>query len=57
MGYDDGECEIALDGRHVFALAELVTTERGQLNQVHRCVGCGVEVLDVVDQDAARPPL
>ena len=58
MGFDDGVCEVALDGVHQFVLDELaVNATGGQLAKVHRCAGCGVEAYEASDDPAARPPL
>lgn len=59
MGYDDGVCEVALDGRHRMELTELVVNDRGLINQVSRCAACGAEAFDAsADQEArSRPPL
>jgi hypothetical protein len=59
VGFDDGVCEVALDGRHQLELDELVVNDRGLIDQVHRCIACGLPAYDAsADQEARRrPPL
>ena len=59
MSFDDGVCEVALDGVHQLEDVELVVNDRGLVDQVSRCVACGAVAYDATaDQEAARrPPL
>lgn len=51
MGYDDGECDIALDGQHVWQLKGIalgtpaVIDEGSGVDAEYECLGCGSVLL------------
>lgn len=57
MGFDDGVCESSPTGEHQLQDLELRVAAIGVIDRGHACIWCGVEAVELGDQDAARPPL